>query len=49
MEALIVTHDRQMSEEHIADIVHWAGAEAIESKKIRKAYWEVLGVLMLRK
>ena len=47
MEALIVTKEKYISDEHIADIVKWAGNEAVESEKIRKAYWEVLGVLIL--
>ena len=48
VEELIVLKDETISEEHIADILQWAGKKAKESDLLRKTYWEVLGVLILR-
>lgn len=47
IEELIVLKDADISEEHISDIIRWSGDKAANSEYLRKAYWEVFGILIL--
>ena len=46
IEELLVFKTETISDERVVDIIQWYTGKMKESEKIRKAYWELLGVVL---
>ena len=46
IEELLVFKTETISDERVVDIIQWCTGKMKESEKIRKAYWELLGVVL---
>ena len=46
IEELLVFKTETISDERVVDIIQWCTGKMKESEKIRRAYWELLGVVL---